>query len=246
MRLAVLLLSALGMRVCGSDAPPPPPMAAATISAQATLEPAHGGTIVGVEDRPVEVVVHQDGVVDAYMVGPEAPRHTVVVEVNSDEGLRPVTLTWNATTERHEGHLVGAVVVPGPIKVEMVYEGRRRIGQAPLVVVVAPRPPTVDVHVVAPRPRPHVDVHVEAQRPRRHDVDVRIDGRPRRHRGQVDVRVHAPRPPSVHVDLQVGGHGHIERRGRGMRRHGMNHMSRGHMKGHRRGHGMRGMRGRRH
>lgn len=245
MRLAVLLLSAFGLRVCGGDTPPPPPpMASATLSAQATLEATHGGTVVGVEDQPLEVVVRDDGNVEAYLIGPQAPQHDIVVEVNSNEGLRPVSLTWNATTHRHEGHLVGASVAPGPVKVELVFEGRRRIGQAPLVVLVPPQP-AMQVHVEAPAPR----------RPRAR-VDVHVDGpRPPRPRGHVDVRIHAPPPPSVHVDLQVGGHGHMRH---GMRRsvrtvfgnHGMRRgmhrgmhrgRGRGHMKGHRRGRGhMRG------
>jgi len=223
--ISLLALSPLALQFCGaSDEPPPPPPPPAASAATSTAAPAtaaielpaasHGGTVLAVEDRPVEVVVATDGQVSAWLPGPPPPPNTTVsVQVNTDSGPKLTTLEWNAESAAFEGEVVGAVPAPGPMEVGLLYEGRVRRGHANRVVVVAPPPP-----------RARVDVRVQAPRPPRANVDIRINGPrpPPPPHVRVDVRV--PRPPTPHVGFEVGFG----------RRHGMRERHRERREGHRR------------
>ena len=170
--LGLFALAPLALQFCGaSDEPPPPPSLAGapavTASAAITLPAAsHGGTVLAVEDRPVEVVVASDGQVNAWLPGPPPPPNTTLsVQVNTVAGPKMTTLQWNATTAVFEGEVVGSAPAPGPIEVGLTFDGRLRHGHANRVVVVRQR-----------HPRAHVDVRVQAPQPPQPRLIVRRPG----------------------------------------------------------------------
>ncbi len=200
MRLAIIALaltSSMALRICGSsDAPPPTsaapptsvaaPAAGVDVQAQAQIAPTHGGTVVTVQDQPVEVVPQRDGVIRAYMVGSEPPAADarVMVEVKGNDGQQhPVNLTWDPTVHYYVGR-ADVHPVPGPVVVAVDVGGRVETGHATRVVVV---PPRVAVDVVGPH------------------GEVRVHGAPPPVRAGVDVRVNVPPPPSLNLRIGLPG-----------------------------------------
>ena len=254
--LGLFALAPLALQFCGaSDEPPPPPSLAGapavTASAAITLPAAsHGGTVLAVEDRPVEVVVASDGQVNAWLPGPPPPPNTTLsVQVNTVAGPKMTTLQWNATTAVFEGEVVGSAPAPGPIEVGLTFDGRLRHGHANRVVVVRQRHPRahVDVRVQAPQPpqpRANVNVQINAPEPPRPQFNVQING-PRPPSSQIRVEVRGPRPPSPQVRVEVRGprppmpgvrvevHEGMDHHDNGRRDHGE-----GHGRDHGRDHGM--------
>ncbi len=228
----VSVLSASTMRVCGEDPPPPPPpppVASATVVAEVELPPpAHGGEVVFVEDRPVEVVVQNDGEVHAWVVhpAPPPPDFQMVVNVHGDDGaVHPVQLAWNAEAEVYAGRLVEVRPAPGPVEVHVAFAGRVRRAHIARVRVVRPRfsvfvDHDVDVHVEGPGRRVG---HVRGRGPHGR-VDVHVHGPTPPPPPHVSVRIEGPVPPppprlEVSVGARVEGDVHVKRRGRRGRRH---------------------------
>ena len=212
------------------EAPPPPP---------GMPDPMHGGTVLAAGDYPIEVVAHDDGYVDAFVLeeAPPPGQTQITVRVPADDGeVHPVMLTWDPSASRWRGRLRRVQPVPGPVEVNVVVDGDRYEGRAPRVVVIGPAPaagavveverpsaPRVDVQVERPAP-PSVEVHVERRAPPRAQIVVEHPRGP-------DVVIHRPGRPGVIVDgprprrrVRVRGRhdkgrhlGH--RRGRRHRRH---------------------------
>lgn len=190
---SIAIISALSMRVCSSDedVPPPPPVGATVavdVPAEVAVdvEPRHGGTIVVAGEHPVEVVPHASGEVYAYVHGDAPPPGRVelgvVVPVRGG-GTREVVLGWDRRHRRYAGHLRGAVIVPGPIDVELAIGTDTYHGHV-ATVVVAPAI-VVDVHPVDV----HVHRHGKHRKHRKHHGHGHGHGH-----GHVDV-----------VDVHVGG-----------------------------------------
>ncbi len=204
--LVLALLTATG---CGEDESEAPPQvnapASVTVEGAAptvTAEPTHGGTIVAAGPHPVEVVAHDDGAIEAYVVGSAPPPEAqLTVTVPTDEGPRPVVLVWE--DDRYYGVVEGPTIVQGPTEVVYVVDDRAYRGRVDTVVVVEaprPRPPRADVVVRGPRPRGRVVVEHPVPRAR---VDVQVGG--------------APPPPGVVVRHRGP---RIRHHGRRMRRRG--------------------------
>ncbi len=169
MRIVLVTLASFSLgtfRMCGSDDPPPPPLTAtASMSATAPsgaarveVEASHGGTMVAAGQYPVEVVPHASGQVYAYApAGIDRPANaemTVSVPVQGGPA-RPVQMRWDRRERRYEGAVRGAVIVPGPIEVDLVVGEEHVHGE---------------VAVIAVAPAIHVDVHVGDMH--HHDVVV--------------------------------------------------------------------------
>ncbi|MEC7524381.1 MAG: hypothetical protein VYE22_31155 [Myxococcota bacterium] len=143
-----LLLTACG----GDDDDAVPEMATGTASvaveAEGTAEvdaPAapHGGRVVSVGAHAVEVVAHDDGVIDAFVLGdaPEPAQVQLTVSVSGDDGeVHPVLLTWHPSEGRYQGRMHHAQPIPGPVEIAMTVSGERAEGRAPRLLVLAPEP----------------------------------------------------------------------------------------------------------
>ena len=217
--IAFIAMLTSTMRVCGSDDPPPPPTTgapqAASVEVAAEVElpaPSHGGHVVVVEERPVEVVVQDDGEVHAWVLHPEPPPpgFQMVVHVHGhDGGVHPVQMTWYAETGVWGGRLVEVRPAPGPVEVQVAISGRVHRSRIARVHVVRPR---FSVFVDAPRPHVDVDIEVDEGHHHRGKGIGHIRGRGRGHHrhghGHVDVDVHvrgpAP-PPPPHFSVRVEG-----------------------------------------
>lgn len=104
--------------------------------------PLHGGTVLMAGQRPIEVVTHQAGTINAYHLGaaPAAPQEAqVTVRVPDAEGqTRPVVLTWDPSASRYAGLLPGAQPVPGPLELVYVLGGETARAAAPTFVLLKP------------------------------------------------------------------------------------------------------------
>ncbi len=222
---ALALGSTFSARDCSLMASTPPPPAATVTASLALPPPAHGGVVVAAEDAPVEVVVQDDGLVQAYPLEVEAgvavpPTADIYVDVHTASGPREVQLVWVPAVHRFEGRVVGVAPAPGPLAVRVGIEGRVRRSPPAHIVVVHPAP---EVHV-------HADVAPPAAAVR---ADVRVNAPPP---PSVRVEVAVPRPPSLSV--QVGGGVYVD----GHHHHGKHrkhHKHRGRAVGHRIGRGHR-------
>ena len=212
-------------------------------------EPAHGGTVVTAGPHQVEVVVTDEGTIDAYAVGgtPALGDAQITVRVPADDDdIHAVMLVWDPSSGGHRGRLRRVRPLPGPIEVVVVTPAGRHRGRAPRFVVLAPssRPDTVVVEapppsrpasaVVVDHPAPPQTVHVRGPEPRvvvappsrtvrvrRPEPRIVVAGPPRPHRPHVVVE--PPHPGRVVVG--GGRHGH---RGRARGHRERHHRRRGH------------------
>jgi len=166
------------------------------------LGPAHGGDVVVAGDYAVEVVPHEDGTIDAWVVGEEPVEEGAEVVVTVGRERRPVTLVWSAEV----GHFVGAV--PEPV----------RIARAPIGVTVVHRGHR---HVGAVLPRYTVAVHDTWGARIRPSAEVRLHGHP--HGGPPGLRNH---PLGGPPGLRGKGPGRIDVRGPDVRIQGPSGMVR--------------------
>ncbi|MEQ9082066.1 MAG: hypothetical protein RLP09_49840, partial [Sandaracinaceae bacterium] len=109
----------------------------------------HGGTVVAVGAHHVEVVAHDEGVIDAFLLGeaPPVAETQITVSVSGDDGeVHPVLLTWHPSEGRYQGRMHHAQPIPGPVEVAETIAGERAEGRAPRLLVLAPEaveaPPT--------------------------------------------------------------------------------------------------------
>ena len=68
----------------------------------------HGGTVVAVGAHHVEVVAHDEGVIDAFLLGeaPPVAETQITVSVSGDDGeVYPVLLTWHPSEGRYQGRM---------------------------------------------------------------------------------------------------------------------------------------------
>ncbi len=183
--------------------------------------PAHGGDVVVAGDYAVEVVPHDDGTIDAWVVGEEPVEDGAEVIVTVGRERRPVTLVWSADA----GHFVGAVPEPvriarAPVGVTVVHHGHHHHG------AVLPRY-TVAVHDTwGVRVRPSAEVRLHGH-PHGGPPGWRANPGLMKGHGRIDirgpsamVRVHGPsgmvriNGPSGMVHLR-GPMGHVRVRGPG-------------------------------
>lgn len=203
------LVVLLGLTGCGEDTEEEAPQIAAApgevaLPADAPA-PAHEGSIIAAGPHYVEVLAHDDGSVDAYLAGDDAPapaQSQVTVHVPADDGeTHPVVLVWDPAGSRYRGRLRRVQPVPGPVRVVLATAGETYQGNAPTFVVMAPRMPRPTggpVHAARPVGRPTAVV----ERPGRPGVVVERPGRPGvvvQRRGPPGVVVHRPGRPGVVV-----------------------------------------------
>lgn len=204
------------------------------VVAPAAFAAAHDGVVVQAGPHPVEVVATPDGNVEAYLVGPSAPPPsdvTMSVRVPTDQGPRPVMLTWDPERAAYRGTVREVAIAPGPVTVRVVHAGQTYRGNAPQIVILAPESPTLVVENEAPRPATVVverpappPTTVVVERPARPGAVVVVDHP--RPRGPVVVVEHPrpvvvvehPRPARVRVVNGRRGH-HDRGRHLGHRRH---------------------------
>lgn len=101
----------------------------------------HGGTVVAVGAHHVEVVAHDEGVIDAFLLGeaPPVAETQITVSVSGDDGeVHPVLLTWHPSEGRYQGRMHHAQPIPGPVEVAVTIAGERAEGRAPRLLVLAP------------------------------------------------------------------------------------------------------------
>lgn len=144
--------------------------------------PAHGGDVVVAGDYAVEVVPHEDGTIDAWVVGDDPVEDGAEVVVTVGRERRPVTLVWSADV----GHFVGAVPEPvriarAPIGVTVVHRGHRHVG------AVLPRY-TVAVHDTwGARVRPSAEVRLHGH-PHGGPPGLRLNPGLMKGHGRIDIR----------------------------------------------------------
>lgn len=201
---------------------------------------ANGGTVVAAGPHYVEVVAHDDGEVDAYVLADDAPppaQMQLTVRLTGDDGeSHPVILIWDPSQSRYRGRLRQVQPMPGPVEVVLVYGGDTYRGRRSTVIVLAPnaaptvvvqgrgRPPRPAARVVVerPGPPPPPNAHIVIQRPQPTVVVHRpgppvVEVRHARPRHQVVVEGPRHRPGRVRVGRRGRARG--RHRGRG-RKHG--------------------------
>ncbi len=182
MRLAVFCF--LLLRMCGAD-----------LSADA-LVAHHGGVVVGVGDRAVEVVASSDGAVESWVVDGEgtpivASPDPITLTLTAEGGARtPVVVVWDPLSSSYKA-MAPVPIVPGPVDVQIVVAGEPRGGHADTIVVIPMMAAAPSTTVVVETPRPHGRVAFE--RPSSPSVVVEAPSRP----GVVVVAPQPPPPPGV-------------------------------------------------
>jgi hypothetical protein len=171
----LLGLGGLALAACGGDDPPSiaeetPPIASETAPEATPLaaevegpDAAHGGTVVAVGPRHVEVVVHDDGALEAYLDDdlPAPATAQITVRVATEGGaIQPVVMIWDPASERYRGQIYAELPVPGPLAVTLVVDGATSEGESPFTRILAP----VD-EPSAPRAQPTARATVEVEAP---------------------------------------------------------------------------------
>lgn len=152
-RATALCLSwlAASLAGCGDEATEVPvpevssdtePTVAPLDPAEPTVEAAHGGTLVSASPYEVEVVTHDDGALEAWVLEPalEAPGQArLTVRLATEDGSRqPVVMTWDPARERFRGQLHRDLPVPGPLEVELEVGGETARGESSFTIILPP------------------------------------------------------------------------------------------------------------
>lgn len=214
-KLLIATVALASMRVCGQNDPPPPVAVAGppAVTVEAKAGGGHGGQVVPVGEHEVEVLMGEDGTVQAWVIDAEreaVPNARLEVNVQVDGRPRPAVLLWDAEAHVYRGRVVGVThVTPGPVQVALILHGRPHRVYVPGFTF---RPTAfIAVHHEVEVPRPSVrvrhEVHVDRHGPPAH---AKAHGWRRKHRrrGHVDVHVRGPappRPPSGHLRVEVRG-----------------------------------------
>ncbi len=254
----ITIAAALFLWMCGEADPPTVTVEAepsASIEANVAVPPSsadatHGGTILTAGPHRIEIVVGDEGVINAYAVEGSPPLADAQITVRlpaDDDEIHPVVLIWDPSHANHRGRLRQVQPLPGPIEIVVTTPAGTHRGNAPRFVVIAAAEHPVAAAVAAPPSSPDVVVMADrAPSPRaggggdhaprvvatapprvRHaQPHIAVTRPPHPHRPHVTIRPPHPRPGRVVIGHRVRhGHdrGHRPRGRRHRRGHGRRH-----------------------